>query len=49
MFLDPRFKDRIASDKVVFRMKVASWIKEECGQEECAVVLENSGNTSFTL
>lgn len=33
MFLNPRLKDRISSNKVNFRTKVISWIKEECGQE----------------
>uniref|UniRef100_A0A915D0Q2 Ground-like domain-containing protein n=1 Tax=Ditylenchus dipsaci TaxID=166011 RepID=A0A915D0Q2_9BILA len=30
MFLDPRFKDRFAVDKVKFNTNVATWIQEEC-------------------
>uniref|UniRef100_A0A915EQW4 Uncharacterized protein n=1 Tax=Ditylenchus dipsaci TaxID=166011 RepID=A0A915EQW4_9BILA len=42
-FLDARFKDRISSDKAKFREKVASWIKQECTQENHAVVVEDAG------
>lgn len=30
MFLDPRFKDRYAVNKVKFNTNVATWIQEEC-------------------
>uniref|UniRef100_A0A914E4G0 HAT C-terminal dimerisation domain-containing protein n=1 Tax=Acrobeloides nanus TaxID=290746 RepID=A0A914E4G0_9BILA len=33
IFLDPRFKDRIASNKIEFNANMTSWIQEECEQE----------------
>jgi len=30
MFLDPRFKDQYAVNKVKFNTNVANWIQEEC-------------------
>ena len=43
MFLDARFKDRIASNKVEFRAKVSLWIKEECGQEDDVSIDDETG------
>uniref|UniRef100_A0A915DJT9 HAT C-terminal dimerisation domain-containing protein n=1 Tax=Ditylenchus dipsaci TaxID=166011 RepID=A0A915DJT9_9BILA len=40
LFLDPRFKDRIATKKVEFHAKLVSWIKEEYALDDIQMVDE---------
>uniref|UniRef100_A0A915D1M8 Uncharacterized protein n=1 Tax=Ditylenchus dipsaci TaxID=166011 RepID=A0A915D1M8_9BILA len=48
MFLDPRFKDIIASNKVEFRTRIAIWIREDFRQDDFVESMQNNGKMTFS-